>query len=194
MASPTLHITGETEADQLLSNNPLALLLGMVLDQQVPLEWAFRGPLELSRRIGGDLKASSIASMDPDQLKTLFSEKPALHRYPGSMAARCQEVCKTVADEYQDDASIIWTGAQDAQDLYQRIKAIPGFGEMKSKIFIALLGKQLKITTPDWQSVCAPYGEAGSFRSVADIVDPASLDKVRETKAAAKRKAASAKS
>jgi len=161
-----------------------------VLDQQVTMEWAFRGPLELSRRMGGKLNAASIAAMDPDAFVTIFSEKPALHRYPGSMAKRTQDVCQLIVDEFDGDASQIWDRASDANDLYKRVKQIPGFGEMKAKIFIALLGKQVGLNTADWQSVCAPYGEAGVFRSVADVVDLSSLDKVRSSKMAAKKNAA----
>jgi len=190
MTSVDIHITGERDADELLSKNPLALLLGMVLDQQVTMEWAFRGPLELSRRMGGKLNAASIAAMDPDTFVTIFSEKPALHRYPGSMAKRTQDVCQLIVDEFDGDASQIWDRASDANDLYKRVKQIPGFGEMKAKIFIALLGKQVGLNTADWQSVCAPYGEAGVFRSVADVVDLSSLDKVRSSKMAAKKNAA----
>ena len=190
MASVDIHITGERDADELLSKNPLALLLGMVLDQQVTMEWAFRGPLELSRRMGGKLNAAAIAAMDPDTFVTIFSEKPALHRYPGSMAKRTQGVCQLIVDEFDGDASQIWDRASDANDLYKRVKQIPGFGEMKAKIFIALLGKQVGLNTADWQSVCAPYGEDGVFRSVADVVDLSSLDKVRSSKMAAKKNAA----
>jgi len=189
MATLKLQITGEEEADKLLSTNPLALLLGMVLDQQVTMEWAFRGPLELSQRMGGDLRASTIAAMDPERLATLFSERPALHRYPGSMAARCQAVCAVVSEEYSDDPATIWSQAADSADLYHRIKSLPGFGEMKAKIFIALLGKQVGLPIKDWEAVCAPYGERGVYRSVADIVDQKSLEKVRAAKQAAKRKA-----
>jgi uncharacterized HhH-GPD family protein len=155
------------------------------------MEWAFRGPSELARRLGSPLTAETVAAMDPERLKALFSEKPALHRYPGSMAARCQEVCQAIVDRYQGDAAQLWEQAANGAELFVRVKAIPGFGEMKAKIFIALLGKQLRIATPGWREVCVPYGEPGGWRSVADVVDATSLEKVREFKAAAKRKAAS---
>jgi uncharacterized HhH-GPD family protein len=189
MATSRLNLTGDAAADKLLVSNPLALLIGMVLDQQIPMEWAFRGPEELRSRLGGPLVASEIAEMDPDKLAEIFSTKPALHRYPGSMAARTQALCQTIVDEYGGKADSIWRGAADGSDLFKRIKALPGFGEMKAKIFIALLGKQLGLRTPGWEAVSAPYGEPGSHRSVADIVDAESLEKVRSFKARAKKAA-----
>jgi uncharacterized HhH-GPD family protein len=184
-----LHLTGDEVADSLLSSNPLALLLGMVLDQQIPLEWAFAGPATLAARLGHDLDASELANMDPAALRSLFTAKPALHRYPGSMADRCQAVCQVIVDEYHGDPAAIWETAPDGATLLKRMKALPGFGDMKAKIFIALLGKQCGLTVPGWQDVAAPYSEPGSHRSVADIVDPASLDAVRAFKAAMKQAA-----
>jgi len=187
-----LNLTGDPTADELLTESPLALVIGMVLDQQIPLEWAFRGPEVLRHRLGHPLDAADIASMDPDALAATFSAKPALHRYPGSMAARTQALCQAVVDEFGGSAEKIWLDAVDGADLYKRVKSLPGFGEMKAKIFIALLGKQLGLTTPGWEQVCAPYSEVGSFRSVADIVDAESLEKVRAFKANAKKEAKAA--
>jgi uncharacterized HhH-GPD family protein len=187
--SPQLHLTGDDAADALLASNPLALLIGMVLDQQIPLEWAFRGPHELESRLGVPLSAAEIAAMDPDKLAEVFSTKPALHRYPGSMAARTQALCETIVEEFGGRAQSIWTDARDGKDLYRRIKSLPGFGEMKAKIFIALLGKQCGLKVTGWEAVSTPYSEKGSHRSVADIVDEASLKEVRAFKAQAKKAA-----
>ena len=186
MPAPNLQLTGNKAADKLLASNPLALLIAMVLDQQIPLEWAFRGPYELKRRLKGPLNATYIAEVDPDEFISIFSAKPALHRYPGSMAARVQALCRTIVEDYGSKPASIWMQAADGKDLMKRVRGLPGFGEMKAKIFIALLGKQFALEVPGWRDVCAPYGEPGSFRSVADIVDPASLEKVRATKAQAK--------
>ena len=192
---PELHLSQDAEADKLLSESPLALLIGMVLDQQVPLEWAFAGPKELSRRVGGRLDAKKLAAMDPDELASLFSRKPALHRYPGSMAKRVHELCRVVADEHGGKPERLWQGATSGKELFDRVRALPGFGEQKAKIFVALLGKQLGVQPPGWREVSAPYGEPGSFRSAADIVDEASLARVRSVKQElkAKAKAASAR-
>jgi uncharacterized HhH-GPD family protein len=184
-----LHITGDDQADELLSSSPLALLIGMVLDQQVPLERAFRSPLDLQERLGGTLGAEAIATMDPDCLVELFSLRPALHRFPRSMAARVQEVCRVILESYDGEADGIWTSAADGKALLANVKALPGFGEQKARIFVALLGKQLDVRPPGWKKICAPYGEVGSFRSVADIDSPESLAKVRQFKQKMKAKA-----
>jgi len=177
-----LHLSQDPEADRLLSDNPLALLIGMVLDQQVPLEWAFAGPAELQRRLGAPLDARAIAAMDPESLVRAFADKPALHRYPASMAARVQELCRLVTDRYGGEADRIWTGVPSASELLRRIKELPGFGEHKAKIFVALLGKQLGVRPEGWETVSAPFGDEGSFRSVADITDVDTLTKVRTFK------------
>jgi uncharacterized HhH-GPD family protein len=194
MARRKLHLTGEPEADALLTKDPLALLIGMVLDQQVPLEWAFKSPLELERRLGTSLDAASIAAMDPDALSAVFSEKPALHRYPGSMATRVHALCQEVVEQYGGDAAAVWKGAADGAELRRRVEALPGFGPQKARIFVALLGKQLGVEPTGWRDASSPYGEQGSYYSVADIVDAASLDQVRahkqQMKAAAKAKGA----
>ncbi len=191
MARIALHITGDDEADAVLSRDPLALLIGMVLDQQVTIEKAFSSPADLVRRLGtkGPLDARAIAAMDPDVLAEIFRERPALHRYPGSMAGRVQAVCRAVADDYGNKADAIWKGVGSGDELMARLRALPGFGEQKAKIFAALLGKQLGVRPDGWEKVTAPYGKAGSTLSVADITDPESLAKVRATKKAMKAKA-----
>ncbi|HXQ74927.1 MAG TPA: HhH-GPD-type base excision DNA repair protein [Acidimicrobiales bacterium] len=189
-----LRLSGDPEADRLLSEDPLALLIGMVLDQQVPLEWAFAGPAELRRRLGHELDAKEIAWMDPEALAAAFSTKPALHRYPGSMAARVQELCRMLVDHYDGRADGVWRGAGSGTELLGRVRQLPGFGEQKAKIFVALLGKQFGVRPTGWQEVSVPFGDADTHRSVADITDADSLDRVRafkqEMKARAKGAAA----
>jgi uncharacterized HhH-GPD family protein len=191
MARTALHITGDDKADALLSRDPLALLIGMVLDQQIPIEKAFSSPADLLQRLGGKgpLNAATIAAMDPEELGDVFRERPALHRYPGSMAGRVQAVCRVIADDYANKAENIWKGAQSGAELLERLRTLPGFGEQKAKIFAALLGKQLGVCPEGWRKVTAPYGKEGSWLSVADITDPESLLKVRATKKAMKAKA-----
>jgi uncharacterized HhH-GPD family protein len=181
-----LHLSQDPAADALLSKSPFALLVGMVLDQQVPLEWAFASPLELERRLGKPLDAKGIAQMDPEALAAAFSSRPALHRYPGSMAARVQEMAKLVVERYHGKTEEIWAGATSGADLFARVKELPGFGEQKAKIFVALLGKQLGVRPVGWESVSAPFSDPGSFRSVADITDVDSLNQVRSFKQALK--------
>ncbi|MHA6669628.1 HhH-GPD-type base excision DNA repair protein [Homoserinimonas sp. A447] len=181
-----LNITGDPAADSLLSENPLALLLGMLLDQQVTMESAFAGPAKIRDRIGS-LDAATIADYEPDALVEVFKQTPAVHRFPGSMAGRVQSVCAAVRDDWSGDASAIWTQDDpDGAEVLRRLKGLPGFGEQKAKIFLALLGKQRGLDAPGWREASGSYGEEGAFRSVADIVDPGSLAKVRETKKAAK--------
>jgi uncharacterized HhH-GPD family protein len=184
----TLRLSGNPEADKLLSKDPLALLIGMVLDQQVPLEWAFAGPAELRRRLGHDLEAKEIAAMEPETLAAAFSARPALHRYPGSMAARVQELCRVLVDDYGGRAANVWKGAQSGTELLARVRGLPGFGEQKAKIFVALLAKQLGVRPDGWQDASSPFGDPGSHRSVADITDQASLDRVRAYKQELKAK------
>ena len=190
MAARHLHLSGDPDADALLSKDPLALLIGMVLDQQIPLERAFAAPAELARRLGGSYDAASIAAADPDELAALFAARPALHRFPGSMAARVQDLCVTIVEEYGGDASRVWRDAPDGRALLAAVKALPGFGDQKARIFVALLGKQLGVRPKGWEQAASPFGEPGSFRSVADIVDAESLASVRafkqQMKAAAK--------
>ena len=188
-----LHITGDTAADDLLTNNPLALLVGMLLDQQVPMETAFAGPLKIEQRTG-TADAASIARMDPDAFLEAFTQTPAVHRFPGSMATRVQTLCQTLVDEWGGDASALWTdGDPDGPEVLKRLKKLPGFGEQKAKIFLALLGKQYGFTGAGWREASAPYGEDDAYRSVADIVSPESLTKVREHKKAMKAAAKAAK-
>lgn len=181
-----LHITDDIDADALLSDNPLALLIGMLLDQQVAMEVAFTGPLKIRQRTGA-VDAAAIARYDPDALEAAFKESPAVHRYPGSMAARVRSLCEALVDHWGGDAAALWTeGDPDGPTVLKRLKALPGFGDQKAKIFLALLGKQYGFDGAGWREASAPYGEPGSFRSVADIVSPESLTKVREFKRAAK--------
>lgn len=187
----TLHITGDDAADRLLTDDPLALLIGMLLDQQVAMETAFAGPLKISER-AGTLDAAALASFDPRAFAELFTATPAVHRFPGSMAARVQSLCAAVEQEWGGDASAIWRqGEPDGATVLKRLKKLPGFGEQKAKIFLALLGKQYGYTGDGWREASAPYGEEGSYRSVADIVSPESLTKVREHKRAMKSAAKS---
>lgn len=175
-------LTGDADADALLSSDPLALLIGMVLDQQVPMERAFRSPFDLQERLGGRLDAAAIAAMPPDDLVDVFAAKPALHRFPRSMAGRVQEVCGAVVESYGGDASAVWTSAADGKELLAHVKALPGFGDQKARIFVALLGKRFGVTPPGWEKAAGAYGESGSFRSVADIDSPETLTKVRQYK------------
>jgi uncharacterized HhH-GPD family protein len=184
--SNKLPLSGDPDADALLEADPLALLIGMVLDQQIPLEKAFRGPLDLRERLGGELDAAHIASLAPEQLTAAFTERPALHRFPASMAKRVQDVCQAIVDEYGGNASAVWSGAADGADLLKRVKALPGFGEQKAKIFVALLGKRLGVAPKGWEKAAGQYGESGTFYSVADIDGPEALVRVRARKRAAK--------
>jgi len=186
-----LHLAQDPEADALLSTSPLALLIGLVLDQQVPLEWAFRGPKELARRLGGRLDAARIAATDPSALEAVFAQKPALHRYPASMARRVQALAAEIATTYAGDPANLWAGVKTGKELRTRVQSLPGFGDQKARIFVALLGKQLGVRPEGWVEASTPYGEPGSFRSVADIVDEASLVRVRDAKKAAKAAATS---
>jgi uncharacterized HhH-GPD family protein len=187
-----LRFSGNDQADQLVSDDPLALLIGMVLDQQITIEQAFRGPAELVNRLdlAVPIDPHRIAAMDPDVLAQAFSRKPSIHRYPASMAMRVHDLCRVVAHEYAGDASRIWQGAHDGTELRTRVEALPGFGSRKARIFVALCGKQLGVRPPGWERASHPFGEPGSFLSVADVVDTASLAEVRrrkrEAKAAAK--------
>lgn len=181
-----LHLTDDAEADRLLTDNPLALLIGMLLDQQVAMEVAFSGPLKIEQRIGS-VDAATIAGCDSDDFAAAFKQTPAVHRFPGSMADRVQTLCRTIVDEWNGDASAIWTeGDPDGATVLKRLKALPGFGDQKARIFLALLGKQCGFAGEGWREAAGAYGEEGSFRSVADITSPETLLKVRETKRAAK--------
>lgn len=188
-----LHITGDEAADALLTDEPLALLIGMLLDQQIAMETAFAGPLKIRDRTGG-LDAAGIAAADPEEFAAAFGQTPAVHRFPGSMAGRVQALCQALVDEWGGDAAALWSeGDPDGATVLKRLKALPGFGDQKARIFLALLGKQYGFTGAGWREAAGAYGEEGSFRSVADIVSPESLAKVREHKRAAKAAAKAAK-
>ncbi|GAA3026241.1 HhH-GPD-type base excision DNA repair protein [Microbacterium dextranolyticum] len=181
-----LHITDDADADTLLTENPLALLIGMLLDQQIAMETAFTGPLKIEQRTGA-MDAATLAAIDPEDFEASFRQSPAVHRYPGSMATRVQALCRALVEDWGGDAAELWTRDDpDGATVLKRLKALPGFGDQKARIFLALLGKQCGFDGAGWREASAPYGEAGSFRSVADIVSPDSLAKVRAFKQAAK--------
>jgi uncharacterized HhH-GPD family protein len=190
----SLYLAANPEADALLADDPLALLIGMLLDQQIPLEKAFAGPYVLKERLGGQLDAAQIAGYEPEAFAALCSITPAIHRFPKAMAARVQTLCRIVIDDYAGDAGAVWDAAADGQDLLKRLAALPGFGKQKAQIFLALLGKQRGVDVKGWRTAAGEFGKAGSYKSVADIVDPDSRGRVREykqaMKAAAKAKAA----
>jgi uncharacterized HhH-GPD family protein len=187
---PTLRIAQDAAADELLSRDPLALLIGMLLDQQFPMERAFGAPRLLADRLDVQtLSAAQLAECDPDVLKAHFSGPPALHRYPGSMAGRTQELARTLVERYDGRADAVWADAPDGATLLRRLGELPGFGAQKARIFLALLGKQCGVTPPGWREAAGAYGEDGARRSVADITDPATLAEVRAFKQAAKQAA-----
>ncbi|GAA1911398.1 HhH-GPD-type base excision DNA repair protein [Nocardioides lentus] len=183
-----IHITGDDAADQVLQDSAFALLAGMMLDQQFPMEAAFAGPAKVAERLG-TIDPGAVAAADPEEFKALCATPPAVHRFPGSMAARLQELARIVEETYDGDASRIWTGAVDAKDLMKRLTALPGFGQQKAKIFVALLAKQLDVRPDGWERAAGDYALDG-YRSVADVVDGDSLQRVRsfkkEQKAAAR--------
>ncbi|MFF7752341.1 HhH-GPD-type base excision DNA repair protein [Streptomyces sp. NPDC007971] len=191
----TLHLAQDPEADALLGRSPLAALTGMLLDQQVPMEWAFKGPATIAGRMGAeDLDAHEIAAMDPEAFAALLSGKPAVHRYPGSMAKRIQQLCQYLVEHYDGDAEAVWRGVGSGTELLGRLQGLPGFGKQKAQIFLALLGKQLGVQPKGWREAAGAYGEAHSYRSVADITGPESLAKVRAHKQEMKAAAKAAKS
>ncbi|MBB5633281.1 putative HhH-GPD family protein [Cryobacterium mesophilum] len=186
-----LHLTGDDSADALLTDNPFALLVGMLLDQQVPMETAFAGPAKLRDRLGA-IDPATIAGCDPDAFLEAFRMSPAVHRFPASMATRVQALAAAVRDDWGGDTAAIWTSAgQDGSapsgaEILRRLQALPGFGEQKAKIFLALLGKQLGLTAADWREASGHYGDPGSHRSIADVTNVESLKLVREAKKAMK--------
>jgi uncharacterized HhH-GPD family protein len=186
-AAKTFWITGDEAADQLLAEDPLALLLGMLLDQQVPMEWAFQAPAILKERLGGQLDAGKLAAMGEDAVVQVFVEKPALHRYPASMGKRAHALCVAIVDEYDGDTERIWTEAADGADLLKRLLALPGFGPDKARIFTAVLGKRLGIRPEGWEAAAAPFSDS-ERRSVADADSPAHLEEVRAWKKMMKAK------
>jgi uncharacterized HhH-GPD family protein len=177
-----LHLTGDPAADELLGTDRLALLVGMLLDQQVAMETAFLGPKKISDRMGGwDVRR--IADEDPEAFAAMCATPPAVHRYPGSMAGRIQALCRAVIDTWDGRVENIWTtGDPDGREVLKRLKALPGYGDQKARIFLALLGKQFDVRPDGWREAAGAYGEEGSRRSIADVTDQRSLDEVRETK------------
>ena len=210
MTAGTLAVTGDEAADALVNNEPLALLLAMMLDQQIPMEWAFKSPSRLAERLGGELDAAAIAAMDPTDLEAAFCTKPALHRFPAAMARRAHELCRHVTEQYDGDAGAVWTSAGSGQELYDRVRALPGYGHEKSMIFLAILAKRFGARPDGWEGVPgesprSPAGGHGSAkrnppaarsptagtwppfaddapRSVADIDGPEALARVRAWK------------
>jgi uncharacterized HhH-GPD family protein len=187
-----MFLTGDPSADALLGADANALVLGMVLDQQVPMEKAFSGPAVIAQRMGGRLDVRAIADADPEQFAALCSERPAIHRFPAAMARRIQATCRVLTDTYDGDAANLWVGVPDGRELRKRIAALPGFGAAKAPIFLALLGKQYDVQPEGWREAAGIYGEHGSHRSVADVVDQPSLELVRAAKKAAKAAARTA--
>ena len=176
----------DDEANELLTRDALALLIAMLLDQQVPLERAFSAPRDLVRRLGHVPSAEELADFEPEALAAVFSERPALHRFPKAMAARTQELAKIIVNEYGGDAAALWSTAPSGAELLKRVSALPGFGAVKARIFVALLGKQLGVQPPGWREAAGSFGDEGCYVSVADIVDAESLGKVRSHKQAMK--------
>lgn len=177
-------ITGDQEADALLAREPLALLIGMLLDQQVAMELAFAGPLKLHQRLGG-LDATAIAAMEPDAFLAACAEKPSIHRFPGSMGRRTQELCQALVDGYGGRAEAVWESVETGDELVSRLEALPGFGKEKSRIFAAVLGKRLGVRPSGWEAAAAPFSD-DERRSVADATDPETLAEVRVWKRAKK--------
>jgi uncharacterized HhH-GPD family protein len=177
-----MHLATTDAGNQLLEHDALALLIGMLLDQQIPMEKAFTSPVVLRDRLGRELDATEIATYDAEALELLFRTPPALHRFPAAMAKRVQAMTQVLVDEFDGRADTVWTGAADGADLVRRISRLPGFGDQKAKIFAALLGKQFNVRPAGWREAAGAYGEDGSFRSVADVVDDTSLKKVRAFK------------
>jgi uncharacterized HhH-GPD family protein len=176
----------EPEANELLTRSPLALLIAMLLDQQVPLEKAFSGPLELVRRLGHEPTVAELAEFDPDALAEIFSERPALHRYPRAMAARVQDLARLIMEQYDGEPAQVWESASSGTQLLKQVAALPGFGAQKAQIFVALLGKQLGVRPDGWQEASGAFGDEGTRYSVADITDEETLSQVRAHKAALK--------
>ena len=192
MPPESLLFTGDPPADELLASDPLALLIGMLLDQQFPMERAFHSPYDLKERLGGRLDAEEIASMDAEALAAVFRGPPALHRYPGSMAGRTQELCRVLVERYGGDASRVWRDATTGRELFANVRSLPGFGEQKARIFTAILGKRMGVAPAGWEEMAGPYAQVGHF-SVADVDGPQALAAVREHKKAVKAAAKAAK-
>jgi uncharacterized HhH-GPD family protein len=186
-------LTTDPDANELLEREPLALLIGMLLDQQITIETAFLGPKKILDRIGA-LDAKTIAEYDPEQFAALCSTPPAIHRFPASMAKRVQAMCQGLVDEYEGSAEALWTaGNPKGAEVLRRLKALPGFGDVKAKIFLALLGKQRGLKATGWQKAAGEFAKKGTYLSVADITDQASLQEVRAYKKQVKAAAKAAK-
>ena len=190
---PDLTLAQDADADAVLSSNPLALLIGMLLDQQFPMERAFASPALLTERLGGPLTAAGIAEYDTEALVAAFTGPPALHRYPRSMAERVQALCRTIMADWGGDVERLWTDATDGRTVLANLQSLPGFGKQKAQIFTALLGKQCGVRPEGWREAAGSYGDDGSRRSIADVVDPVTLGEVREFKQAQKKAAKAAK-
>ena len=184
----TLNLTGDAEGDALLAANPFALLVGMLLDQQIRMEVAFLGPHRLAERLGIELTPRALVATPPDEVEAAFRVKPAVHRFPGSMAGRVVRLAEAVVEDYDGDAGAIWADVADGQELHARLAALPGFGDVKARIFVALLAKQLGVRPDGWEAAAGDYALEG-YRSIADVTDAESLQLVRESKQAAKRAA-----
>ncbi|MFC5267548.1 HhH-GPD-type base excision DNA repair protein [Kribbella qitaiheensis] len=180
--SKKLCLAQQPDADEMLSRDPFALLIGMLLDQQIPMERAFAGPVAIAQRMEGPFDPSTVATYDPDGFVEVVAGPPAIHRFPTAMAARIQTLAKHLDEEYGGNASAVWADVKSGDDLLARLSALPGFGAQKAKIFVALLGKQLKVRPRGWREASEPYGEDGAYKSVADVIDVASLVKVRQFK------------
>jgi uncharacterized HhH-GPD family protein len=189
---PTLTLTSDPDADRLLSDNAFALLVGMLLDQQIAMEQAFVGPHRLAERLGGTLDAATVAATDPEELEARFREKPALHRYPGSMAKRVHALAADLVERYDGDAAAVWRDVDDGRELKRRLADLPGFGDQKARIFVALLGKQCGVTPDGWREAAGDYGQEG-YRSIADVTSPDTLAQVRAWKQARKAEAKAAR-
>jgi uncharacterized HhH-GPD family protein len=190
---PDLTLAQDADADAVLSSNPLALLIGMLLDQQFPMERAFASPALLTERLGGPLTAAGIAEYDTEALVAAFTGPPALHRYPRSMAERVQALCRTIVADWGGEVERLWTDATDGRTVLANLQSLPGFGKQKAQIFTALLGKQCDVRPEGWREAAGSYGDDGSRRSIADVVDPVTLGEVREFKQAQKKAAKAAK-
>jgi uncharacterized HhH-GPD family protein len=190
MDAMTFSLPIAPEANELIKRSPLALVIAMILDQQIPLEKAFSSPYVLVQRLGHEPDPRELAAADLDALTTIFATPPALHRFPKAMAARVQDACRIVVERYDGDVASVWTGARDGKELLKRVSELPGFGKQKAQIFVALLGKQYGVRPKGWREAAGMFGAARTYLSVADIVDEASLAKVRaykqQMKAAAK--------
>lgn len=184
-----LRISGNAEADALLEENPFALLVGMLLDQQVPMEWAFSGPATLAGRLNGPFTPAVVAAYDPEELASIASTPPAIHRFPASMARRIHTLATQLVAEYDGDTANLWQDVESGKELFRRLRGLPGFGEQKARIFLALLGKQQDVRPEGWREASEPYGAEGIYHSVADVVDAESLAQVRAHKQEMKKRA-----